>query len=50
MASWVNPSNGQTIAAQTVRLQADASDDSSGVNRVAFSAKWGDTWHGLATD
>jgi len=49
-ASWVSPSNGQTITSQTVRLQANASDNSSGVNRVAFSAKWGGTWRGLATD
>ncbi|MCX6028459.1 MAG: PA14 domain-containing protein [Chloroflexi bacterium] len=48
-ASWVSPSNGQTITARTVRLQANASDDSSGVNRVSFSAKWSGGWHGVQT-
>ena len=48
-ASWASPTNGQTITARTVRLQANASDDSSGVNRVSFSAKWSGGWHGVKT-
>ncbi|MBK9233217.1 MAG: hypothetical protein IPO15_20830 [Anaerolineae bacterium] len=48
-ASWVTPSNGQTITSRTVQLTANASDDASGVNRVALSAKWDGTWHDVQT-
>ena len=49
-ASWVAPTDGQRITTRTLRLEADASDaDGSGLERVEFSAKWHDTWHGLAT-
>jgi hypothetical protein len=47
--SWVSPSNGQTINSQTLHLEANASDNASGINRVAFSAKWGGQWHSVAT-
>jgi hypothetical protein len=47
-ASWVSPTNGQTITERTVRLQADASD-ASGIKEVRFSAKYDGAWHGLAT-
>lgn len=49
-ASWVSPSNGQTINSSTVHLEANASDNASGVNRVGFSAKWAGNWHGVNTD
>lgn len=49
-ASWVSPSNGQTINSSTVHLEANASDNASGVNRVAFSAKWSGNWHSVNTD
>jgi len=49
-ASWASPSNGQTITSSTVHLEANASDDSSGVNRVSFSAAWGGSWHSVATE
>ncbi|MFZ2517480.1 MAG: PKD domain-containing protein, partial [Anaerolineae bacterium] len=48
-ASWVTPSNGQTITSRTVQLTANASDDASGVNRVALSAKWDGSWHDVQT-
>lgn len=49
-ASWISPSNGQTINSSTVHLEASASDNASGVNRVAFSAKWSGNWHSVGTD
>jgi len=49
-ASWASPSNGQTITSRTVSLQANASGGSGGINRVAFSAKWNNTWSGVQTD
>lgn len=48
--TWSNPPNGTTIRSQTVTLRANASDDSSGINRVSFSAKYGDSWHAVNTD
>ena len=48
-ASWSSPANGQTITARTVRLTANASGGSGGVNRVAFAAKWNGAWHAVQT-
>ena len=46
-AFWVSPSSGQTITSRTVRLEANASDDSSGVKEVRFSAKYNGAWNSL---
>ena len=49
-ASWVSPSNGQNITSSSVRLEANASDNSSGVKEVRFSAKYNGAWNSLAVD
>jgi hypothetical protein len=46
-AGWISPSDGQVISSGVVHLEANASDDSSGVNRVSFTAKWNGNWYGL---
>jgi len=49
---WNSPSNGATITNRYVLLSAWAQDNSggSGINRVAFSAKFNNQWIGLYTD
>lgn len=47
---WVSPTDGQSITSRTVSLEANASDDSSGVKEVRFSAKYNGAWNGLAVD
>jgi PKD repeat protein len=49
-ASWSSPSNGQTITARAVGLSANVSGGSGGINRIAFSAAYGGSWHGVHTD
>ncbi|MCB9098044.1 MAG: DUF4962 domain-containing protein [Anaerolineales bacterium] len=49
-ATWISPANNSTIRAQSVTLKANATDNSSGVDYVRFSAKYGGSWHNLYYD
>jgi uncharacterized repeat protein (TIGR02543 family) len=48
-ASWQNPSSGGQTVSGSVRLQANVSGGSGGINRVSFSANYNGGWKGLAT-
>ena len=47
-ANWILPAGGAVITASVLSLQAAATDDLSGVNRVKFSAMWAGAWRDLA--
>ncbi len=50
VATWITPNNDQSITERTVRLQANASDDSTGVKMVRFSVNYGSGWKILFHD
>lgn len=47
-AVWISPDHSPyDVSGSSVHLEATASDDSSGMQAVVFSAKWNGVWHGL---
>ncbi|MCC6790708.1 MAG: peptidoglycan DD-metalloendopeptidase family protein [Thermomicrobiales bacterium] len=49
VARWSSPANNAVVTTRTLLLQATVTDaGGSGIDRVAFSAKWSGSWHTVA--